>query len=374
MDIATLSHLITSKLVPSLATLFGFGGLIAIHELGHFLFCKLFGIHTPTFSIGFGPELYQRMIGQTRFRLALIPFGGYCEIAGHEEVGQGDQAHAHDRSEGSFEIKPYWQKLLVMLGGIMCNVVFAYIVACSLFIIGKPVEKPGVYIAAVNAASPAHSAGLQANDRLLKLDALDLQDKELTQETASTHVMNAIASKPGQPVELVIDRDGKQTTLHVTLASNQAGGKNVGSLGVMFAFNYAIPQLALPQALVAGFYQTGRWAGFIIDSISRLFSRRSLEGAGGPVMIFSQIFSSAQKGFLSFFVLLALISINLALFNLLPFGALDGGQVLFITIEAAIRRKIPDTIKIGINLVSWVLFIGLTLVLTYRDVLMLFKR
>lgn len=149
----------------------------------------------------------------------------------------------------------------------------------------------------------------------------------------------------------------------------------VGSLGVYFgSFNYSIPQLPFFQAIKAGVKQTNAWIGMIVQALTTLITRRKLESVGGPVMMFSQIFSSAQNGLLSLFVLLALISTNLALFNLLPIGALDGGQVLFITIEAVVRRKIPETVKIGINLASWAFFIILTLILTYRDLLAIFTR
>ncbi|MFA6527758.1 MAG: M50 family metallopeptidase [Candidatus Babeliales bacterium] len=374
MDFGLIYTLLVTKLIPALATLIGFGALIAIHELGHFLFCKLFNIHTPTFSIGFGPELFSRKIGDTHFRLALIPFGGYCEIAGHEEVGQGDQAHALDRSDRSFDVKPYWQKLLVMLGGIICNLLFAYTIACTLFIVGKHVEKPGVYIVSVLPSSPAQHAGLEAKDRVLALGKHQLATPTLTGETASTLVIQELASKPGQQINLLIERDGQEKIITATLASKPAGTKMIGSLGVNFGFNYPITQLPFFQAIKAGIEQTNNWIRMIVQSLTTLASRRSLDGAGGPVMIFSQIFSSAQNGLLSLLVLLALISINLALLNLLPIGALDGGQVLFITIEAAIRRKIPDTVKIGINLASWAFFIILTLILTYRDIIALFVR
>ena len=374
MDLAIISSLFTTKLIPMLATLLGFGGLIAIHELGHFLFCKLFGISTPTFSIGFGPELFSRKIGDTHFRLALIPFGGYCEIAGHEEVGQGDQALAQDRSDRSFDVKPYWQKLFVLLGGIIGNLLFAYLAACTLFIVGKQVEKPGAFIISVLPGSPAAQAGLQANDRILKLEALSLTDPTLTQESAMTSVIQTLTRKPGQTIEMLIERAGQEKTISATLARKQVGKQVTGSLGVNFAFNYPIQSLPLFQAIKAGIAQTNSWIILIVQSLTTLASHRSLDGVGGPVMMFSQIFSSAQNGMLTLLVLLAIISINLALINLLPFGALDGGQVLFITIEAIIRRKLPDMVKTVINLASWTILIILMLVLTYKDIFTLFAR
>jgi regulator of sigma E protease len=130
-----------TKLLPLFYALVGFGLLITIHEVGHFLFCKLFKIHTPTFSIGMGTTLYQRQLGKTNFRLALIPIGGYVEIAGMAEVGQGEQAHAEASGPGSFRSKPYWQRFLVLIGGILFNLIFAYGVFSSLYVVGMPIRK-----------------------------------------------------------------------------------------------------------------------------------------------------------------------------------------------------------------------------------------
>ncbi len=126
-------------LLPKLFFLFegiiGLGFIIAFHELGHFLFCKAFNIRVPSFSIGFGPKLFSKKIGGTEFSLSAIPLGGYVEIAGSAEVGQGEQKEAHANDEGSFARKPYYQKLLVMLGGIAFNILFAYVVLSLLFML-----------------------------------------------------------------------------------------------------------------------------------------------------------------------------------------------------------------------------------------------
>ena len=116
----------------------GMGFLIGFHELGHFLFAKLFKIRIPSFSLGFGPRLLTKKIGETEFCLSAIPFGGYVEIAGAAEVGQGDQKEAFATDEGSFAAKPFYQKLCVMLGGIVFNLAFAYFTMTLLFMTGIP--------------------------------------------------------------------------------------------------------------------------------------------------------------------------------------------------------------------------------------------
>ena len=124
-------------------------------------------------------------------------------------------------------------------------------------------------------------------------------------------------------------------------------------------------------ALEQGFKVTTQWIYQIFYSIKYLITQRTLKGAGGPIMIVSKTFETAQKGIIPLLIFLAFISINLAIINLLPIGALDGGQLLFATIEAIIRRQIPEIIKLTINLTSWFLLIGLILYLSYKDLLAL---
>ena len=112
MSLQSLSLVFTSKILPLVFSIIGFGLLVVVHEFGHFLFCKLFNIYTPTFSVGFGKPLIEKKIGTTNFRISRLPFGGYVEIAGLQEVGQGDQQFAKASGSISFAEKPFWQKFL----------------------------------------------------------------------------------------------------------------------------------------------------------------------------------------------------------------------------------------------------------------------
>lgn len=154
----------------------GISFLIAFHELGHFLFCKLFNIHTPSFSIGFGPRLISKKIGSTEFKISVIPLGGYVEIAGSAEPGQGKQKDANRMDEQSFAIKPFWQKFLVMIGGILFNMAFAYFTFVIIFMTGLPKSrllapltmKPTISTVADNSA--AQKGGLKVGDTILAVE------------------------------------------------------------------------------------------------------------------------------------------------------------------------------------------------------------
>ncbi len=372
MAMCNLVSLVTLKILPLVWAIVGFGSLIAIHEFGHFFFCKVFGIHTPTFSIGFGPELFSKKIGATNFRLALIPLGGYCEIAGLAEVGQGTQEFAQATDPTAFGDRPYWQKLLVMLGGILFNLIFAYIVMCGIFMVGTSQEQALVVTDTVK-DSAAEKGGLLAGDGIISINKKALlDDKGYLYDNASEIFLTEIKSHPEKSVHLDIIRKHEHEHLSIVLGTNQEHGTTIGSLGAYFAPPMTYKRLPFIQAIQAGITKTNYFIHQTAMVVKRLFTECSLEGTGGPLMIMSVSFKSAQNGIINLLVFLALISVNLALLNLLPIGALDGGQLLFVTIEAIIGRKLPDGLRNGINIASWVLFLLIAVFVTYRDIASLF--
>lgn len=368
----TVTAIILSKIIPFVLALVGFGLLILVHEMGHFFFCKLFNIHTPTFSIGFGPELLSKKIGDTHFRLALIPLGGYVEIAGQAEVGQGEQKHANIRGERSFEDKALWQKFMVMLGGILFNFLFAYVVFCLLFMVG-PNQKPAIFVGGVVAGSAAEKYGLKAGDSITGINGHSLitKDGKRLAYNAIEILLENIKQNPNKQISLSVDRDNNSLTLPVTLDAHLENGITTGMLGAA-KLQTTITRLPFFQAIKEGVKLTTYWIKTIVISLKKLFSQKSLEGAGGPVRIISMSFGFAQQGIMQLLTFLALISINLALINIIPLGALDGGQLLFLLIEGVTRRKIPLIVRNGINIASWLFFIGLAIFLTYQDIVALF--
>jgi regulator of sigma E protease len=237
--------------------------------------------------------------------------------------------------------------------------------------VGKPGQKPAVIVSAIVKDSAAAQFGLSEGDQIVAINGqrlLDQEDKLLIESHAI--LLKEIKGNPNKEITLQIIRDDKETALPVKLGSKKDGELEIGSLGAVF--ETPIQKLPFFQAIKTGIAMTNQWIYNIAFAVKSLISQRSLEGAGGPVMILSQSFSSATHGATSLFIFLALISINLALMNILPIGALDGGQLLFVTIEALIGRRIPDSIKIAINLASWAFFISLALLLTYQDIKLLF--
>lgn len=376
MNVITI--VLLTKIVPFLYALIGFGFLITIHEFGHFIFCKIFKIHTPTFSIGIGPAIIQKKIGQTNFCLSIIPLGGYLEIAGQAEVGQGEQAHAQDIGEYSFQSKPFWQKSLVIMGGIIFNMLFAYLIFTGLFFTGMPkTEKVALIVKTVQEKSIANQQGLQAGDKILSIDNYKLHSNPKQLNPVLKEITEKIATDSQSKINLKIKRNEQKLTIELPPSSDHATNLQRGSLR---GANLDLKPLSLTyesypllQAFKHGIQETNGWVIKILSSLKTLIIKRNIQDFGGPIMMVSQSFKMAQRGIHLFLIFLAIISINLAVINILPIGALDGGQLLFETIEVIIRRKIPSIIRLSINLASWVLLLGLILFLSFQDILALFN-
>lgn len=361
-----------TRFLPLFYALVGFGLLITIHECGHFLFCKLFKIHTPTFSIGMGPTLLKRKVGKTNFRLALIPIGGYVEIAGMSEVGQGEQKHALDVGSTSFASKPYWQRFLVLMGGILFNILFAYAAFSALYMVGMPVAKEvSLVVSSVSKEEKHKGIDFKVGDRIVKIDNNDIKVGPKALRPLFEKISSQIVDKKLERIKVIVERSGKMVPIDVPVKANGGrlprgwlGGAGLEPIPVKVAYE----KYSFFPAIAKGVLNTHSWIGKVLSSLKMLVTQRNIKDFGGPIMIVSQSFKMAQRGLSWLFIFLAIISINLAVINLLPIGALDGGQLLFETVEAIIRRKIPDVIRLGINLASWILILSLIMFLSYQDI------
>lgn len=376
MDLFAFAVPIYTKFLPFLYALVGFGLLITIHECGHFLFCKLFGIHTPTFSIGMGPTIFQRKVGDTNFRLALIPIGGYVEIEGIAEVGQGDQAHADSLGPRSFSTKPYWQRFLVLIGGILFNLIFAYFVFAGLYLTGMPVQKEvDLVIRKVGEISKNNKVDLRVGDKILSINKHKLYSDPKRLFESLKVVSEELSGKDRKDAEVRVKRGKRKVSVRIPKevnGSNLQRGILGGSTLGLNIIRVEYERYSIFQSIKMGMIKTHELIGRVFSGLKMLVTQRSIKGFGGPIMIVTQSFKMAKRGFRMLFNFLALISINLAVINLLPIGALDGGQLVFETVEAILRRKIPNVIRFSVNIVSWFFILGLILLLSYQDIISLF--
>jgi len=362
------------SIVKNLPSIFigiiGIGFIIGFHELGHFIFCKIFKVKTPSFSIGFGPKLFSRQFGETLFSISAIPFGGYVEIAGIQEVGQGDQKEAGRRDEVSFATKPYYQKLLILSGGILFNVLLSYLIMILLFNMGAPKIallnpddiKPT--IGKIIPGSAAETYGLQENDTILAVDHHDIRS------SAELHkIIRGLADKE---VSIKIERNQHVIHKNIKIGSIDYAGEKIGKIGIDFATSFDAPVNPL-KSFIEGIKTVNKLLVKTVQQYISLFKNKMYQAVGGPLMMISEVSNSTKHGLRMFLLLLVIINLNLAVLNLIPLPILDGGQILFTTIEAIIRRPIPEQIRMGVHYICWILAIGLTIFLSYKDIFRFLK-
>ncbi len=334
-----------------------FGLVIFVHELGHFIAAKLVGVYAPRFSIGFGPSLLKKRYGETEYVLAAFPLGGYVRMASREDEAT---AFLEGGSENSavepgdvkkdgydpdamipfgprpipesrwFESQSLVARLFIMLAGVTMNAVLAYVIYAGL-IMRSGIPTPMPVAAAVTPGKPAAMAGIQAGDSIASLNGAPLASWEV--------LLDQIGASAGVPLRLGIVRAGRQVEISVTPAAEVAPDprtgikRRVGRIG-MVAREGFVP-VGAGRALGEAWHITIDKGTAIFQTLGALFSRGvGVSELGGPIAIAQVSVQAARGGIENLLALIALISINVAVFNLLPIPILDGGQIVLNVAES----------------------------------------
>lgn len=338
------------------------GGLIFFHELGHFLVAKAFRIGVKTFSLGFGPSLTGFTLGQTDYLLSAVPLGGYVQMVG--ESPDAELPEGFSRSD-SFSLRPPWQRMLVVAAGPVFNLLLAWAIYFLIFLFaGQQVLMPT--IGEVVPDSPAQEAGVQAGDRVLKING---QKIEYWSDLAAR-----IQKNQGQTLRFEVVRED---TLHtfsirpeIEKSTNIFGETiTVPRIGIVAADDWVERSMGLFESAWGGVAQTWKlfsltWTG-IIKMIERVVP---IESIGGPIMIAQLVSQQAQQGLIDVLSLAALISINLALLNLLPIPVLDGGHLLFFGLEIIFRKPLDPKWQSVATRIGLSLLILLMALAVYNDI------
>lgn len=322
-----------------LAFLLMLGPLVVLHELGHYLVGRLFGVRADAFSVGFGKELagFTDRRG-TRWKLAALPLGGYVQFAGDmNPASVPDPANAAAPQPGTFQAARLWQRALIVLAGPLMNLLVAVaIFAAFNMAIGRPVAPP--VVDGFSEQSTARAAGIELHDRIVSVsgDRVSQWDE----------IAPRIALYPGQSVRIVVNRAGRELTFDVPIASvlehDEFGNALQRGLIGIRAPQIRFEPVGPVAAVGLGFEQSIAVMRTMVTGLGQIVSgRRSVKELGGPLKIAKYSGEQLTLGWTAFVSFAALISINLAFINLLPIPALDGGHLAFYAAEA-VRRKPLD--------------------------------
>lgn len=364
-DIFNMLQLLISNIHLVILAILGLSVLVIIHELGHFFFAKLFNVYVPSFSIGFGPALFKKQIGETTFKFSAIPLGGYVEMAGSPEIGQGEQKFAHSNANNSFSEKPYWQKMLIMIAGIAFNLISAYIFLTLLALTGIPclgdwAQKEAPIIGHIAKDSSAAKSGLLDGDQIISINGEHIN--------TIREYSDKIKDLAGQKADFTVQRDNAIKNIDINIEAQNFQGKVLPKTGMYF---YTKP-LNLKDSLIKAWDITVSTTKQIFSALGSMFKGKT-QGFGGPVLLLYQISQGIKLGFKFLLLMLAFISINLAVFNLIPLAIFDGGQMLFYTIEAIIGRPLSEDLREKIHYYTFLAVIALVIIMTFKDLSFIFK-
>ena len=341
------------------------GPLVTVHELGHYLVGRWFGVHAEAFSIGFGKELFGWTDkAGTRWKISALPLGGYVQFKGDMNPASVPDANA-PVEDGSFQKADLWKRALIVAAGPVTNLVVAIAILAGFFaVLGKPIySEASTTVAFFSDNSPAQEAGMQVGDQIVAIDGNPTPDFQAVVENVALYpdqVLNVEVMRDGQPLEFDI-RTLRDTTDDGFGNKGDRGLIGVGPSDAAREVTWEdVPLLAtIPMAVDRCIAITS----MMITGIKQVVTgQRSIKELGGPVKIGKVAGERLSLGPVPFIELLALISLNLAFINFLPIPALDGGHLAFYAVEA-VRRK-----PVGPQATEWAYRTGIVLVLTFMVV------
>lgn len=345
------------------------GPLVFIHEMGHFLVARYFGVKVEVFSIGFGREVtgWTDKHG-TRWKVGWLPLGGYVRFAGDMNGASMEDPKWRDlpasERAGIFHAKPVGQRALIVLAGPLANFLAAIAILASFAFVYGEVSRPPV-IATVQPGSPADKAGLQVGDRIVSINARPVRSFD--------DVYPVVQDNTGTDIAFKIARDGSEITrsiVPVIVVEKDRFGNSyrIGRIGIAPSREAEIRDVSLPESVVIGVKRMVQILDRMISGIWQVISgHRSPTELGGPIKIAQISGEAAVLGWQQFVYLAALISINLGFINLLPVPMLDGGHLSFYAVEAILRRPVsPRTMEIAFRSGMYAL-LALMLFVTLND-------
>lgn len=316
--------------------------LVLVHEGGHFIAAKSVGVKVNEFSVGMGPVLLKKMKGETQYSVRLFPIGGFCAMEGEDDESE---------DERSFGKRPLWAKAIIIVAGSFMNLVLAIVVLAGIVLyIGVPTTT----IDGFSDVSPAKEAGILSGDKIISIQQQAIKDWN--------DITEAISDQKGEKVEIVVDRDGKDISFTMNLVEEEGTGRKIVGILPEVSRN---PFTALEKGAESTWIMTVKMVEVIGQLVTGEVSTKELTG---PIGITVAVSDSVKYGFIYVANLAALISLNLAIVNMLPFPALDGGRLVFLIIRKVTGRTITDEIEAKVHFVGIMLLFALMIYVTWQDI------
>ena len=373
-----------SVIITFVAAVLIFGAVIAIHEFGHFSAAKLSGIQVNEYSIGMGPALFKKIVGSTQYTLRLLPIGGYVAMEGEgspesnaaqrerdaDEDGEEEEADQLEswnpippdkRTGMPFPEAAIWKRAIVMAAGPLMNFVLGFVVLLGLIALrSDPIASRVIYSIADGAL--CGQTGLQAGDEIVAVNGRRC--------FIANDILYELVRTQNTQADFTVRRDGKLVQLPGVRFDSYTDENGNARMNIGFTV-YALEKT--PANVLKETVNSELYYGRIIFTslVDLLRGRESINNLSGPVGIVSAIGQAASYGLTDLLELLVLITVNVGVFNLLPIPALDGGRLVFLAVEAVIRRPVSQRLQESLTLATFILLFGLMIFATYNDVLRL---
>ena len=343
--------------------------MIVPHEFGHFIAAKLCNVQINEFSIGMGPALWKKQKGETLLAIRAIPFGGYCAMEGEDGQGEEDDEPDDESTEiaeynpQAFNNKKPWQKTVILAAGSIMNMLTALVI---MIVVVGTIGFTSTVLDEIQAGSPAEKAGLQVGDKVISINDTEIKTWN---DVAST-----IQSTDGSDISFVVLRNHKKVemTLRPELATSyDEAGNEVQGYKVGITCRRSHDPF---KAVVAGAESTWNLVGLMFDSIKMLFSGEAgADDLAGPVGMVQMVNETIDYGFWYYGFLAALICVNLAIMNLLPLPALDGGRIVFVLFGWITKKQVSVKVEGTVHAIGLILLLLLMVFVTKNDIVRIFS-
>ena len=339
--------------ITVLSTVIVFIVLIFIHEFGHFIAARLCGVGINEFSIGMGPSLFSwksKKYG-TRYGVRVLPIGGYVSMVGEDEASDDENAFCN---------KPVWKRMAIVLAGPAMNLVLGFLLMT--IIVFSQTALASTTIAEFNEDATSNKY-LQVGDKIVAVDGAPV----FTGNDAAYEIMN----QGYEPIDITVIRNGEKIKLNdITFSSFSEDGVTFGN----YDFKFLAESKSFPNLIKHSFWRSVSTVKMVVDSVVSLVTGRyGLEAVSGPVGVAEVVGDAARGGIINLLYIVTVLSINLGVFNLIPFPALDGGRFLFLIIEAIRRKPIKKEVERYVNLIGISLLFAFMIFVMGKDIIKLFR-